>query len=384
MQCSAKPRSWLRVDQLLGGRLGVARGSRARRTDTRARTRAARPAIASRQTPWKPSQPAITSQRSSTSSPSWVKRTSGRARASTDDVGDLEQQRQLRLQPRGDQVLDDLLLAVDGDRLARRSARSKSIRWPLPPKRSSMPSWTIPSRCRRSATPASSQQSTVRCSSTPGAHALLDVLARARLEHDRVDPAQLEQPREHEPRRPGADDPDLRLHHVLPSSVRAREAGSPGASSSTLIAASTISADGPASGRVVHGAEQPRPGGRDDVADAQRHRGQRGHRGRVAAAAQHRQDQPEPERAALPDARARRSTARAASTASSSPSTPATCSPHDPPQQADLVAAAAPRAPARRTPARAGRARSAPAARPPRRREKPSSSSTVGIQLSPA
>ena len=75
-----------------------------------------------------------------------------------------------------------------------------------------------------------------------GAHAPLDVLARAQLEHDGVDPAQLEQAGEHEPRRPGSHDRDLGLHHVLPSSVRAREAGSPGASSSTLIAASTTSA----------------------------------------------------------------------------------------------------------------------------------------------
>ena len=105
-----------------------------------------------------------------------------------------------------------------------------------------MPSCTIPSRCRRSATPASVEQVDGALLEHAGAHALLDVLARAQLEHDGVDPAQLEQPGEHEPRRSGPDDRDLGLHHALPSSVRAREAGSPGASSSTQIAASTTSA----------------------------------------------------------------------------------------------------------------------------------------------
>ena len=75
------------------------------------------------------------------------------------------------------------------------------------------------------------------------AHPLLDVLARAQLEHDGVDPAQLQQAGEHEPRRPGSDDRDLGLlHHASSSSFRAREAGSPGTSSSTVIAASAISA----------------------------------------------------------------------------------------------------------------------------------------------
>ena len=45
-----------------------------------------------------------------------------------------------------------------------------------------------------------------------GANAALDVLAVAVLEHDRFDAGDLEQPGEHEPRRPGADDPDLRPH----------------------------------------------------------------------------------------------------------------------------------------------------------------------------
>ena len=44
------------------------------------------------------------------------------------------------------------------------------------------------------------------------AHALLHVLAVARLEDHRLDPAQLEQPAEHQPRGPASDDRHLGTH----------------------------------------------------------------------------------------------------------------------------------------------------------------------------
>ena len=44
------------------------------------------------------------------------------------------------------------------------------------------------------------------------ADACLDVVAAAVLEHDRVDPLQVEEVREHEARRAGPDDADLRAH----------------------------------------------------------------------------------------------------------------------------------------------------------------------------
>ena len=71
--------------------------------------------MAGRQTPWKPSQPAITSHSSRCASPSCVKR-HGRRRRIDAHIGDLEVQRQPGGQPRVDQVLDHLLLAVDRDR----------------------------------------------------------------------------------------------------------------------------------------------------------------------------------------------------------------------------------------------------------------------------
>ena len=50
------------------------------------------------------------------------------------------------------------------------------------------------------------------CSSTPARIAVLDVLAAAVLEHDRLDAGLLEQPAERQPGGAGADDPDLRAH----------------------------------------------------------------------------------------------------------------------------------------------------------------------------
>ena len=60
-----------------------------------------------------------------------------------------------------------------------------------------------------------------------GADAALDVLAAARLEHDRLDPAQVQQVREHEPGRPGADDADLRSHSSSVASTSRKTANAP-------------------------------------------------------------------------------------------------------------------------------------------------------------
>jgi len=49
-----------------------------------------------------------------------------------------------------------------------------------------------------------------------GADSMFDVLAAAVLEHNRVDPSELEQARQRQARRAGADDPDLRA--LLPHS----------------------------------------------------------------------------------------------------------------------------------------------------------------------
>ena len=45
-----------------------------------------------------------------------------------------------------------------------------------------------------------------------GAHAALDVVAAARLQHHAIDAGAMQQQRQEQPGRTGADDPDLRAH----------------------------------------------------------------------------------------------------------------------------------------------------------------------------
>ena len=87
----------------------------------------------------------------------------------------------------------------------------------------------MPSRCSRSPTPALAEQIDRALLQHAGADTLLDIVAAARLEHDRLDARDLEQPRQREPGGAGADDPDLgpRSHARAPSwrwaSSRGRE-----------------------------------------------------------------------------------------------------------------------------------------------------------------
>ena len=54
----------------------------------------------------------------------------------------------------------------------------------------------------------------------PGAHALLDVLAAAALEHDRLDALAVQQVAEQQPGGAGADDGDLGAHPRHPTQSR--------------------------------------------------------------------------------------------------------------------------------------------------------------------
>ena len=74
-----------------------------------------------------------------------------------------------------------------------------------------MPPCTIASRCSRSATPGALEEVDRALLEHAGTDAGLDVVAAAVLEHDRLDPGAVEQLREDEPRRAGADDRDLGL-----------------------------------------------------------------------------------------------------------------------------------------------------------------------------
>ena len=81
-----------------------------------------------------------------------------------------------------------------------------------------MPSWTTPSRSSRSPTPASRAVHRALLEHA-GAHPLLDVLAAARLEHDGLDPVQVQQVGEQQAGRAGADDADLGVYPHTSSAV---------------------------------------------------------------------------------------------------------------------------------------------------------------------
>jgi hypothetical protein len=133
----------------------------------------------------------------------------------------LEVQRPAGLEPRVDQVLHHLLLPVDRDRatagqVAQRDAMAAAREAQLEPlvdKALALQPFANPGRHEEVDRPLLQHA---------GTHALLHVVAVARLDHDRLDPAPPEQVTEHEARRPGADDPHLRAHQASPSSWRTR------------------------------------------------------------------------------------------------------------------------------------------------------------------
>ncbi len=129
-------------------------------------------------------------------------------------------------QPRRDQILDDFVLSVDGDRAASGQ----------------------PAQIDTMATAAEAQfDAVMRQPETPhpladagfihqvdgalleqaGANPLLDVLAAASLEHDGFDAGKMQQVRQHQARRPRADNPDLCavVHLSAPLFLRSNEEG---------------------------------------------------------------------------------------------------------------------------------------------------------------
>ena len=144
MLCRAKPRSWCGVDQLRRGGRHLRPARRATRTGTRARRTVSTPAgTAGRLTPWKPSQPATTSQRSSSVRPSWTKRTTG-AVVSAPSIASAGASNSSG-RPVASRAATRSLAPA---RAARRSVSSRpassvsGTRWPTPSNSSSRPWWT--------------------------------------------------------------------------------------------------------------------------------------------------------------------------------------------------------------------------------------------------
>ena len=97
----------------------------------------------------------------------------------------------------------------------------RSMRWRLPSKASSSPSWISRSRARRSPTPASVEHVDSALLQQAGADAGAQIFGRAPLEHDALDAGEPEQPRQQQPRRPAADNSNLCAHAAFIEQRRA-------------------------------------------------------------------------------------------------------------------------------------------------------------------
>ena len=133
------------------------------------------------------------------------------------DVGHLEEQREIRVEPREDQILDDLGLAVDRDRsaageLAERNAMALAVELELdavvddPLPLQAVADTGVDEEVRRALLEHT------------GADTMLDVVSAAVLEHDGLDAFAVKEVREHQPGGTGADDRDLGAHQLEGSS----------------------------------------------------------------------------------------------------------------------------------------------------------------------
>ena len=167
-----------------------------------------------RQTPWKPSQPATKSQSNSCGSPSFVNETTGDVirEPRGGDVADLEVQRTAALQPRLDQVLHDLVLAVDRDRAATGQLRHVDA---MTAAVEGEVNAGVPHTLTPQAVPDAGRGHEVDGAllEHAGTDAFDDVVPAAILEDEGVDSPEMEKVAQHQPRRARADDSHLSPHY---------------------------------------------------------------------------------------------------------------------------------------------------------------------------
>jgi hypothetical protein len=132
-------------------------------------------------------------------------------------VADLEQERAAGAQPCFDQVLDDLRLAVDDDRLADQVLEVDPV--PLPIELDPDTRVYLAFAAHPVADARLDQQFGRSLLEHAGPDPRFDVLAAAVLDHDRLDALQVKEMGERQTGRAGADDPDLRPGHSTPSSA---------------------------------------------------------------------------------------------------------------------------------------------------------------------
>jgi hypothetical protein len=126
------------------------------------------------------------------------------------DVLDLEQQRLAGRAPRRDQVLHDLLLAVDHDRAADQLLEVDPVPLAVVAQLDPLVDRALAVHPLADARLAQGVHRALL--EHAGAHALDHVLLVAVLEHDRLDPVQVQEMREQQAGRAGADDADLGLY----------------------------------------------------------------------------------------------------------------------------------------------------------------------------
>ena len=130
------------------------------------------------------------------------------------DVRRLEEKRPLRRDTSRDEVLDDLLLAVDRDAPAREVGERDPVPAPFETQLDAVMDDALAVETLRHADLRQQVDGSLLEHARPDA--LLDVLAAARLEDDGVDALQVQQVRKRQTRRPGADDRYLRAHRREP------------------------------------------------------------------------------------------------------------------------------------------------------------------------
>ena len=203
-----------------------ARGCRASRRDRRARRSSARrPGSAGRQMPWKPSQPAITSQcelallavRAVADERACRRRGRARSRPCASN----------RISPPagetgGDEVLHHLVLAIDGHAApAGELGEIDAVALALEAQLDAVMDEPLALHALADARSRSGGRAPIaRC--TPARMRSSTYCARARLEDHELDALEMQKMREHQSGRPGSDDPDLGAHAELASDASLR------------------------------------------------------------------------------------------------------------------------------------------------------------------
>ena len=129
------------------------------------------------------------------------------------DVGRLEQDLAAIGEPPVDQILHHLLLAIDGHALADELAEIDVVQGAAEAEIDAVVEHAFALHARAH---ADLDQEVARpLLDQSGADAALDIVAAAVLQHDGLDARQMQEMRQHQPGRPGADDTDLRAHSAL-------------------------------------------------------------------------------------------------------------------------------------------------------------------------